>query len=66
MNILQHKKGLALLALMLMPGLAVAEELNQANTAWILTSTALVLFMTLPGLSLFYAGLVRSKTYSQS
>ncbi|BCG64136.1 MAG: ammonium transporter, Amt family [Methyloprofundus sp.] len=61
MNILQHKKGLALLALMLMPGLAVAEELNQANTAWILTSTALVLFMTLPGLSLFYAGLVRSK-----
>ncbi len=38
-----------------------AAELNQANTAWILTSTALVLFMTLPGLSLFYAGLVRSK-----
>ncbi|NOQ16138.1 MAG: ammonium transporter [Methyloprofundus sp.] len=61
MSILQHKKGLALLALMLMPSLAVAEELNQANTAWVLTSTALVLFMTLPGLSLFYAGLVRSK-----
>ena len=36
-------------------------EINQANTAWILTSTALVLFMTLPGLALFYAGLVRSK-----
>ncbi|HQQ75051.1 MAG TPA: ammonia channel protein, partial [Pseudomonadales bacterium] len=32
-----------------------------ANTAWILTSTALVLFMTLPGLALFYGGLVRSK-----
>ncbi|WP_020210425.1 ammonium transporter [Gilvimarinus chinensis] len=32
-----------------------------ANTAWILTATALVLFMTLPGLSLFYGGLVRSK-----
>jgi Amt family ammonium transporter len=38
-----------------------ADELNSANTAWILTSTALVLFMTLPGLGLFYAGLVRSK-----
>ncbi|MEK9741979.1 MAG: ammonium transporter [Pelagibacteraceae bacterium] len=35
--------------------------MNGANTAWILTSTALVLFMTLPGLALFYAGLVRSK-----
>lgn len=45
------------------PGLAMAEEaaLNSANTAWILTSTALVLFMTLPGLALFYGGLVRSK-----
>ena len=38
-----------------------ADELNGANTAWILTATALVLFMTIPGLSLFYAGLVRSK-----
>ena len=36
-------------------------ELNGANTAWILTSTALVLFMTLPGLALFYAGLVQAK-----
>ncbi|SEH06787.1 ammonium transporter [Candidatus Venteria ishoeyi] len=44
-----------------MPTLAFAEEMNAANTAWILTSTALVLFMTIPGLSLFYAGLVRSK-----
>ena len=35
--------------------------MNEATTAWILTSTALVLFMTLPGLALFYAGLVRSK-----
>ncbi len=40
---------------------ASAQELNQADTAWILTATALVLFMTIPGLSLFYAGLVRSK-----
>tara|TARA_B110000503_G_scaffold72659_1_gene112422 strand:+ start:7067 stop:8392 length:1326 start_codon:yes stop_codon:yes gene_type:complete len=38
-----------------------ADELNGADTAWILTSTALVLFMTIPGLSLFYAGLLRVK-----
>ena len=38
-----------------------ADDLNGADTAWILTSTALVLFMTLPGLALFYGGLVRSK-----
>ncbi|MCI5107204.1 MAG: ammonium transporter, partial [Pseudomonadales bacterium] len=51
------------LALVMLPASALAQgnELNGANTAWILTSTALVLFMTLPGLSLFYAGLVRSK-----
>ena len=49
------------LALLLLPELASAASLNQANTAWVLTSTALVLFMTIPGLSLFYAGLVRSK-----
>ncbi len=49
--------------LVLLPGLVQAEEaaLNSANTAWILTSTALVLFMTLPGLALFYGGLVRTK-----
>ncbi|MCB1687637.1 MAG: ammonium transporter, partial [Halioglobus sp.] len=40
---------------------ARADELSGADTAWILTSTALVLFMTIPGLSLFYAGLVRVK-----
>jgi ammonium transporter, Amt family len=38
-----------------------AAELNAGNSAWILTATALVLMMTLPGLALFYAGLVRSK-----
>jgi len=42
-------------------GVAAEAEINQANTAWLLTSTALVLFMTLPGLALFYAGMVRSK-----
>ena len=41
--------------------LASDGEISNANTAWILTSTALVLFMTLPGLAFFYGGLVRSK-----
>jgi Amt family ammonium transporter len=50
-----------LLGLGLFSGLAQANELAAADTAWILTSTALVLFMTLPGLALFYGGLVRSK-----
>jgi Amt family ammonium transporter len=45
----------------MLPSLAFADELNVGDTAWILTSTALVLFMTIPGLALFYAGLVRSK-----
>ncbi len=52
---------LSLLCLLSAPLTSHAEELNGANTAWILTATALVLFMTIPGLSLFYAGLVRSK-----
>ena len=49
--------------LLLLPSLSFAQgdELSGANTAWILTATALVLFMTLPGLSLFYGGLVRTK-----
>jgi Amt family ammonium transporter len=38
-----------------------APTLNTGDTAWMLTSTALVLFMTIPGLALFYAGMVRSK-----
>ena len=47
----------------LTPAFAQAQDdtINGANTAWILTATALVLFMTLPGLSLFYGGLVRTK-----
>ncbi|MGJ0484597.1 MAG: ammonium transporter [Methylomicrobium sp.] len=55
-----HSKRL-FFSLLLLPFAAEADPINQANTAWILTSTGLVLFMTLPGLSLFYAGLVRSK-----
>ena len=54
------KKLLLLFSVVFSIGLS-SEELNSGDTAWILTSTALVLFMTLPGLSLFYAGLVRSK-----
>ena len=38
-----------------------ADKLNSGDTAWIITATALVLFMTLPGLALFYGGLVRAK-----
>jgi Amt family ammonium transporter len=51
----------------LLPGLALAEEAAEAvgpdsgDTAWMLTATALVLLMTIPGLSLFYAGMVRQK-----
>ena len=43
------------------PSFAAVPALNGANTAWILTATALVLLMTLPGLALFYGGLVRRK-----
>ncbi len=50
-------------SIILLPEAAIAQgaQLNEANTGWILTATALVLLMTLPGLSMFYAGLVRSK-----
>jgi Amt family ammonium transporter len=40
---------------------ALSSEINPGDTAWILTATALVLFMTLPGLALFYGGLVRTQ-----
>ena len=58
-----RRTHLAVLAIMLviLPMHALAGDLNAANTSWVLTSTALVLFMTIPGLSLFYGGLVRSK-----
>ena len=63
------KKSWAMIALLfllftLLPSLAMAEEaptLSSGDTAWMLTATALVLFMTIPGLALFYAGMVRSK-----
>jgi Amt family ammonium transporter len=43
------------------PGLVAADTLNGADTAWMMTSTALVLLMTLPGIALFYGGMVRKK-----
>ena len=49
------------LFLVVTPWVASAEGINSGDGAWMLTSTALVLFMTLPGLALFYGGLVRSK-----
>ncbi len=49
------------LLLLMLPMTVYADEVNGADTAWVLTSTALVLFMTLPGLALFYSGLVRAK-----
>jgi len=49
------------LLVLILPTAGHADSLNGANTAWILTATALVLFMTIPGLSLFYGGLVRVK-----
>ena len=48
------------LATLLSPA-ALSSEINSGDTAWILTATALVLFMTLPGLALFYGGLVRTQ-----
>jgi len=51
-------------ATLLVPGMALAEEapkLDSGDTAWMITATALVLLMTLPGLALFYGGMVRKK-----
>ena len=60
-----HARKTCLLAVFLLHApLALAAEppkLDAANTAWMITASLLVLFMTLPGLALFYAGLVRAK-----
>ena len=63
MNFFSKNKLWMLSVLMIvMPNLVFAEDvLDSGDTSWLLTATALVLFMTIPGLSLFYAGLVRSK-----
>lgn len=56
-------KAMALAAVLLYSGStwAETEQLNTGDVAWVMTSTALVLLMTLPGLALFYAGMVRKK-----
>ncbi|MDG2004417.1 MAG: ammonium transporter, partial [Novosphingobium sp.] len=58
----------ATLAALALPTMAIAQDgqadvANSGDTAWILASCALVLLMTMPGLSLFYGGLVRSKNF---
>jgi len=51
-----------IMLLSVLPSVSFAQDgLNSGNTAWILTATALVLFMTIPGLAMFYGGIVRSK-----
>ncbi|MBZ8135051.1 ammonium transporter [Afifella sp. IM 167] len=66
MNISKLLKGVGLfgaIALLAQPALAqdAAPTLDTGDTAWMLTSTALVLMMTIPGLALFYGGMVRKK-----
>ena len=57
--------GLGAAGTLLLPALALAADekpkLDTGDTAWMLTSTALVLMMTIPGLALFYGGMVRKK-----
>lgn len=61
MRFLRVTAALAVSAFVILPRLAFAEAIDSGDTAWMLTATALVLFMTLPGLALFYSGLVRSR-----
>lgn len=64
MTKIQNLSGIGLVSLLLFffsGSVMAADDINGADTAWIMISTALVLFMTLPGLALFYGGLVRTK-----
>ena len=61
MNLFKALTGAVGSVLLFFPQLVLADSLDTGDTSWILTSTALVLFMTLPGLALFYGGLVRAK-----
>lgn len=71
LNLTRFKKfyiRLSGLLLISLPGLVLAEEapkLDSGDTAWMIVATVLVLFMTIPGLSLFYAGMVRSRMFCQ-
>src|SRR3954467_10383855 len=56
--------ALSILAISLLPAtpaFAEASTINAADTAWMIVATALVLMMTIPGLALFYSGMVRKK-----
>ena len=53
--------GFATIYLFATPAFAEASEISAADTAWMIVATALVLMMTIPGLALFYSGLVRKK-----
>lgn len=62
MRIAMEKAGISLFAVLTMiasPVMAAEDKLDSGDTAWMLTATALVLFMTIPGLALFYGGMVR-------
>ena len=71
MTMIWKKVSVAIGLMLAVPGVLLGQEeaaaeaaaaaLDSGDTAWMLTATALVLFMTLPGLALFYGGLVRSK-----
>jgi Amt family ammonium transporter len=53
--------GVAAICWFATPALAAASDINAADTAWMIVATALVLMMTVPGLALFYSGMVRKK-----
>lgn len=61
MKLISSLSKLVGVALFFLPQMVFAEGIDSGDTSWILTSTALVLFMSLPGLALFYGGLVRAK-----
>jgi len=60
-NFLNFTKNFLIIVVFSIFSYSAFADINNGDTAWVLTSTALVLFMTLPGLALFYAGLVNYK-----
>jgi Amt family ammonium transporter len=56
----KSRAGLLGLCLLAVPGVALADELNSVDTAWMIVATALVLFMTIPGLSLLWGTIPES------
>ncbi len=61
MSVYKELKRVVFATGMMLPEMVAANEVSPGDTAWLLTATALVLFMTLPGLALFYGGLVRNR-----